>query len=75
MSGGLFAMNRKWFVDSGGYDTGMEVWGGENVEMSFRVSGFMSYFFYSSDFFLFCSDFSRTDFNNPTNGCNGIRLS
>ena len=33
-------MNRKWFLDSGGYDTGMDVWGGENVEMSFRVSGF-----------------------------------
>ena len=40
LPGGVFAMNRKWFLDSGGYDTGMDVWGGENVEMSFRVSGF-----------------------------------
>ena len=38
MAGGLLAMSRKYFFELGGYDTKMEVWGGENLEMSFRVS-------------------------------------
>jgi len=37
MAGGLFAANRKFFWDIGGYDPGMIGWGGENLEMSFRV--------------------------------------
>eukprot|EP00095_Tigriopus_kingsejongensis_P011293 snap_masked-scaffold14_size734282-processed-gene-2.16 protein:Tk11293 transcript:snap_masked-scaffold14_size734282-processed-gene-2.16-mRNA-1 annotation:"polypeptide n-acetylgalactosaminyltransferase 35a" len=37
MAGGLFAMDRNYFHTLGEYDPGLEIWGGENLELSFRV--------------------------------------
>lgn len=35
-------MDRKYFFQLGGYDPGLQIWGGENFELSFKVCLFSS---------------------------------
>lgn len=37
MAGGLFSINRNYFNSIGGYDPEMDIWGGENIELSLRL--------------------------------------
>ena len=36
MAGGLFSIDREYFHHIGAYDEGMQIWGGENLEVARR---------------------------------------
>ena len=32
----IYNISRSWFLELGGYDAGMNIWGGEQIELSLR---------------------------------------
>lgn len=48
--GCAFAIDREFFFEIGSYDTGMDIWGSENVELAFRVGKLKLILLYPTQF-------------------------
>lgn len=57
MVGAAYAIDSKYFEEIGTYDEGMTVWGGENLEMAWRVGlqkkGLSHYFMHCVRWYMY----------------------